>query len=103
MTDISELHRALIARILGSHAQAPTELRRAAFDNAGLSEPIQTLVGQVADRSYQVTDDDVAAVRAAGFSEDQIFELAVCAAVGQASRQYDNAMAALTEAAGAGQ
>ena len=31
-----------------------------------------------------MTDEDVAAVRAAGLSEDQIFEIVVCAAVGQA-------------------
>ena len=40
-----------------------------------------------------MTDEDVAAARAAGFSEDQIFELMVCAAVGAADRQYDSAMA----------
>ena len=98
MTDITELHRALIARILDSDTRTPTELRRAAFDNLGLSEPVRTLVHKIALRSYEVSDDDVAAARAAGFSEDQIFEIAVCAAVGQAGRQYDSALAALAEA-----
>jgi AhpD family alkylhydroperoxidase len=32
---------------------------------------------------------------ASGLSEDQIFEIVVCAAVGQATRQYDAALAAL--------
>lgn len=98
MTDISQLHRALIARILDSDAHTPAELRRAAFDNTAPSGPLSRLVDKVAHRSFQVTDDDVAAVRAAGYSEDQIFEIAVCAAVGQASRQYDSALAALAEA-----
>lgn len=98
MTDITELHRALIARILDSDTQTPTELRRAAFDNAGLSEPVRTLVDKIALRSYAVSDDDVAAARAAGLTEDQIFEIAVCAAVGQAGRRYDSALAALAEA-----
>ncbi|RUP06502.1 MAG: hypothetical protein EKK34_04705 [Mycobacterium sp.] len=102
MTDITALHRALVARILDSDAHAPAELRRAAFDNARLSEPIATLVDKIAHRPYQVSDDDVAAARAAGFSEDQIFEVAVCAAVGQAGRRYDSAMAALAAATGAG-
>jgi hypothetical protein len=33
-----------------------------------------------------------------GVSEDQIFEIAVCAAIGQATRQYDAALAALEAA-----
>ena len=41
-------------------------MRRAAFDNAGLDEPTRTLVEKVANRSYAVTDEDVAAARAAG-------------------------------------
>ena len=98
MTDISELHRELIARILNSDAQAPNELRRAAFGDTGLGEPLRTLVDKIAHRSDEVSDDDVAAARAAGFSEDQIFEIAVCAAVGAAGRRYDGALAALAEA-----
>lgn len=100
MTDIAQLHRELVARILGSDATAPPELRQNAFANAGLDEPVRTLVEKVAARSYAVTDDDVAAVRAAGLSEDQIFEVVVCATVGAANRQYTSAMAALDEAAG---
>jgi alkylhydroperoxidase family enzyme len=81
--------------VLEGDGKATPELRRAAFDNAGLREPIQTLIEKVARHSYKVTDEDVAAVRAAGLSEDQIFEIVVCAAVGQASRQYASALAAL--------
>jgi alkylhydroperoxidase family enzyme len=98
VTDISQLHRALVARVLDSDAQAPSEMRRAAFDNAGLSGLTRTLVEKVAHRAWAVTDEDVAAVRAAGLSEDQIFEIVVCAAIGQAGRQYASARAALAEA-----
>jgi hypothetical protein len=98
MSDITQLHRALIARVLGGDGKAPTDLRRAAFDNAGLDEPIRTLIEKVAHHAYRVTDQDVAAVRAAGLSEDQIFEIVVCAAIGQAGRQYENACAALASA-----
>jgi hypothetical protein len=98
MSDITQLHRALIARVLDGDGKAPTELRRAAFDNAGLGEPMRTLIEKVAYHAYRVTDEDVAAVRAAGLSEDQIFEIVVCAAIGQASREYKNAFAALASA-----
>lgn len=98
MVEIAQLHRELVARVLEGNGQAAPELRRAAFDDAGLSEPIRTLIEKVAKHAYRVTDEDVAAVRTAGFSEDQIFEIVVCAAIGQASRQYANALAALASA-----
>jgi alkylhydroperoxidase family enzyme len=98
MSDITQLHRALIARVLDGDGEAPTELRRAAFDNAGLGEPTRTLIEKVTYHATSVTDEDVAAVRAAGLNEDQIFEIVVCAAVGQASRQHKNALAVLASA-----
>jgi hypothetical protein len=100
MVEIAQLHRELVARVLRGNGKAASELRRAAFDNAGLSEPIRTLIEKVAGHAYRVTDEDVAAVQAAGLSEDQIFEIVICAAVGQASRQYTSALAALASATG---
>ena len=98
MTDISRLHRELVTRVLESDATAPPELRRGAFDDTGLDEPVATLTTKVAHASGSVTDGDVEAVRAAGLTEDQIFELMVCAAIGQADRQYKAALAALAAA-----
>ncbi|MGV0697165.1 hypothetical protein ABQF47_02040 [Mycolicibacter sinensis] len=98
MSDITELHQALLARVFDPNATAPLELRRAAFDGTGLDEPISTLIDTVALRSYRVTDEDISATRAAGLSEDQIFEIVVCAAVGQATRQYTGALEALAAA-----
>src|SRR5262245_5757705 len=98
MTDITQLKRALVARVLDGNGMAPQELRRAAFDNAGLDEPMGSLIEKVVYHADTVTDEDVAAVRAAGLSEDQIFEIVVCAAIGQSSRQYDSALGALAAA-----
>lgn len=98
MAEIAQLHHELLARVLDGTGEAPPALRRTAFENAGLDEPLRTLIDKVANRAYQVTDDDVAAVRAAGLSEDQVFEVVVCAAIGQANRQYGSALAALTSA-----
>jgi hypothetical protein len=98
VAEIAQLHRELIARVVEGNGKAAPELRRGAFDNAGLSEPVRTLIDKVANNAHRITDEDIAAVRAAGLSEDQIFEIVICAAVGQASRQYTSALAALARA-----
>jgi hypothetical protein len=97
MSDFTKARKELVARILTGNGKASHAQRRAAFDNAGLAVPLSTLIDKVAKHAYKVTDEDVAAVKAAGLSEDQIFELVVCAAVGQATRQYNTALAALAE------
>ena len=93
--------KALLARILEGDGRAPLAQRRAAFDN-GLSEPLSTLIDKVAKHAYKVTDEDIAAASRSGLTEDQIFEIVVCAAIGQATRQYDTAVAALEAATGEG-
>jgi len=60
-----------------------------------VEEPLHRLISKVAERPTQITDEDIAAVKGSGVSEDQIFELVVCAAIGQATRQYQSALEAL--------
>jgi hypothetical protein len=91
-------HKALVTWVLEGDGRASRAWRRAAFDNTGLSEPLRTLINKVAKQPTRVTDEDVAAVKASGLSEDQIFELVVCAAIGQATRQYRTGLEALVEA-----
>jgi hypothetical protein len=91
---------ALITRILDGDGRASGGQRRAAFDNAGLGGPLGALIDKVANRPSRITDEDVAAVRAAGLGEDQIFEVVVCGAIGEATRQQDAALAALDAATG---
>ena len=98
MADIKQARKAVIARIGEGDGKAAQAQRRAAFENTGLSDPLKTLVDKVAQHAHRVTDDDVGAARAAGLTEDQIFEIVVCAAVGEANRQYDSACAALEAA-----
>jgi hypothetical protein len=93
-------HNRLITRILEGDGMATPAQRRAAFDNDRLDEPLRSLVNKVARYAYRVTDEDITSVKASGFSEDQIFELIVCAAIGQSTRQYESALAALDAASG---
>jgi hypothetical protein len=100
MSNIKQARKALTIRILEGQGKASPSDRRAAFNNSGLPEPLGTLVEKVARHAHRITDEDIAATRKSGLSEDQVFEIVVCAAIGQAARQYDAALAALEAAAG---
>ena len=100
MRDVRQAQKALVERILEGDGKASPSERRAAFNNTGLAEPLGTLVDKVAKHAYRVTDEDVTAAKVSGLSEDQVFEILVCAAVGQATRQYETAFAALKDATG---
>src|SRR4051794_3887263 len=89
--------RALITRVVDGPGTASNQDRRDAFAATG-PEVARALVTKVTQHAYRIIDEDIAAVKAAGASEDQIFELVVCAAVGQATRQFESALAALDEA-----
>src|SRR5580693_8572401 len=80
MSDIREARKALVRRILEGDGKASSSERKAAFNNSGLAEPAGTLVDKVATHAYRVTDKDIAAARASGLSEDQVFEIVVCSA-----------------------
>ena len=91
-------HQAVVTRVLEGEGRASRAQRRAAFDNALLDDPLHGLISKVAEQATQITDEDFAAAKESGVSEDQIFELVVCAAVGQATRQYQSALEALAAA-----
>jgi hypothetical protein len=97
-SDKQALVRAVVQRILTGPRMASAELRAKAFANSDLPEPLATLVDRVSKRSFQVTDADFAAGVAAGFTEDQLFEVVICAAVGESSRMYQAGLQALAKA-----
>src|SRR5262249_18983331 len=92
--------QAQVDRILGGGGFATREDRQAAVGNFLPAGAPPVLVGKVATAPTQITDKDFRAVNDAGFTEDQIFELPVSAAIGQATRQYNSALAALDEVEG---
>jgi hypothetical protein len=100
MSDIGRARKALVYRILDGAGNAPHSERRAAFHNSGLAEPLRGLVDKVAMHADRVTGEDINAAKRSGQTEDQVFEIVVCAAIGQATRQYDAALAALEAATG---
>lgn len=95
---VNRLRDAAIERALRGPGTASVEARQAAFDNVNVDPRARALIDKVARHAWTVTDSDVASAQAAGLSEDEIFELSVCAAFGQASRQRRAAMACLEAA-----
>lgn len=75
--------------VLAAPAVTPVELRAAAATGDGLDEPWRTYAQTVRDASYRVTDADIAALRAAGAGDDEIFEVTCAAAVGAALHSHD--------------
>lgn len=58
-------------------------------------EALERFVEKVARHAYKVTDAEVAALRAAGYSEDAMFEAVLAAALGAAAGRLERGLAAL--------
>jgi hypothetical protein len=72
-------------------------LRLAAATRRDMPPELNTLIEKVHQHAYRVTDEDVAALREAGYDDDAIFELIVCAAVGAGTSRWRDAAALLLE------
>ena len=93
MNGIGKARKALMTRILAGHGASSPELRRTPFDRAAIAEPLRRLIDKVTQYSSKVSDRDVAAARALGLSEEQIFEMVVCVAIGAAAKRRDDSAA----------
>ena len=92
---------------LRSHGDAGTDLRSHVEERAAqlsgrpsdnvevLPPPLGNFVKKVARHAYKVTDGDIEELKRAGYSEDAIFELVVCSAVGAGAARFEAAMRAL--------
>lgn len=60
-----------------------------------IPEALRVYVDKVARHAYQVTDRDVEELKAAGYSEDAIFEITLSAALGAGMSRLERGLAAL--------
>jgi alkylhydroperoxidase family enzyme len=65
------------------------ELRAAAASVSPAPPELAAYLEKVRECAYTVTDADVDALKGAGFSEDEIFEQTVAAAVGEGLRRLE--------------
>ena len=98
----------LVQTLLGETGDTQPSLRRAvearaatlggratATSNETLAGPVERYVSAVALHAYKVTDADVDTLKAAGYSEDAIFELTLSAALGAALGRLERGLGAL--------
>ena len=96
--EAARLREAVVRQALDGPGHATPEARRAAFDNRDVPPAAAALVDTVARHAWKMTDRHVEDARRGGLSEDEVFELTVCAALGQATRQLEAALAVLDAA-----
>lgn len=96
-TRYAELVAALRGAVLDSDGAVPSAIRHAAGAGTSLPDPWGAYVAKVRDASYRITDEDVAALKATGCSEEEIFEMTVAAATGAALHRLDIALRAMSQ------
>jgi alkylhydroperoxidase family enzyme len=70
-------------------------LRAIAAGTAPPPDAMAPYLAKVRERAYDVGDADVEGLRAAGFSEDEVFEQTVAAAIREGLRRLDAATAVI--------
>ena len=95
-----EAFEALQTAILDGDGAAVTsaEVRRGAADRVDVPERFAAYVDTIHDHAYQVSDRTVSDLRAAGASQDEVFEVTVSAAFGAARARLEAGLAAMHDA-----
>lgn len=101
MATIPDPHAALRDRVLQLVLDGPGEsdpaLRRAAADGRGVPDELAPLVDKIHAHAHKVTDDDIARLHPS-YSEDQLFEIVVSAALGASQHRLEAGLEALRDA-----
>jgi alkylhydroperoxidase family enzyme len=103
----TEHTRILIDGVLNSPGETDVRLRRAVEAQAAklsgrassqtgqVPEEVERYTTKVALHAYKVTDQDIEALKEAGYSEDAIFELTLSAALGAGMARLEIGLSAL--------
>lgn len=95
------------AAVLGPAGRSDPRLRRAVLDRSAaltkgdepasgeVPESLAPLVEKIVRHAYKVTDEDIAAARAAGHDEDELFDVIVAAALGAGLARRERGLAAI--------
>jgi hypothetical protein len=89
--------RSLEETTLRGPGKTSTSVREQVAQRVDLPAELRSLVETVERHAYRVTDEDIAALKAK-YSEDELFEIVVSAALGASMRRLDAGLRALREA-----
>ena len=82
----ADLERLVTAVVRGPGHLSLT-LREAIYADEDLPDPLRSYVIKVTQRAYDTTDEDINVLKRGGYSEDQIFEATITAALGAGLRR----------------
>jgi len=91
------LATALESSVRDSAGSTPADLRSALISREPAPEVLAGYVQQVRQRAYAITNDDLAGMLGAGYTEDQAYEITVATALGEGLHRLRAGLAALDE------
>jgi alkylhydroperoxidase family enzyme len=97
MVDCEDLLAAMKTSVLNGAARTDAQLRRAAAEGRDVPEDLRALVDKIHRHAYRVTDEDLASLKAK-YSDDELFEIVVAAAIGAGEERLRAALAAVEAA-----
>jgi hypothetical protein len=93
--DPSGLFHDVIQAILSEDGALPLAMRQRLLAGAPPDDALGALARKIIERAEPVDDDDIAALLAAGFSEDAVFECIVAAGIAAGLHRLERGLAAL--------
>ena len=81
--------------VTSSPASLSPVVRQSIIDGRNLSGPLGPYVRKVAEHAYEITDEDIASLHVANYTDDEIFEATVSAALGAGLFRLDCVLRAL--------
>lgn len=84
--------------VTSSPASLPVGVRETITAGRNISGPLGSYVRKVAEHAYEITDEDIASLHAANYTDDEIFEATVSAALGAGLFRLDCVLRAFAPA-----
>ena len=78
----------VLESVLSGRGESDPAVRDAAANGAGLPPDLQAIVEKIHRHAYKVTDEDISRLQAK-YSDDQLFEIVVSAALGAIPRHNE--------------
>jgi alkylhydroperoxidase family enzyme len=87
----------VLETVLHGRGESDPAIRAAAAEGSGVPDELQPLIDKIHRHAYKVTDEDISRLQAK-YSDDQLFEIVVSAALGASQQRLSAGLKALEEA-----